>query len=108
MLDASRLRHPSLFEKVVTPEEAASLITDGMHVGVAGFTPSGYPKKTTLALAAKNAGLRFGAARRSDRRLKKHSRKCTACTNAFPTMRQVTARCKKASMSGRFATLICI
>ena len=51
MLDASRLRHPSLFEKVVTPEEAASLITDGMHVGVAGFTPSGYPKKTTLALA---------------------------------------------------------
>lgn len=37
MLDTSRLRHPSLFEKVVTPEEAASLITDGMHVGVAGF-----------------------------------------------------------------------
>ncbi len=51
MLDATRLRHPSLFAKIVAPEEAADLITDGMNVGVSGFTPSGYPKKTTLALA---------------------------------------------------------
>lgn len=51
MLDESRLRHPDLRAKVVSPDEAASLITDGMNVGVAGFTPSGYPKKTTMALA---------------------------------------------------------
>ena len=51
MLDRTRLRNPRLFAKVVPPEKAAELIEDGMHVGVAGFTPSGYPKKTTLALA---------------------------------------------------------
>lgn len=51
MLDSSRLRNPELFKKIVTPERAAELITDGMNVGVSGFTPSGYPKKTTMALA---------------------------------------------------------
>lgn len=51
MLDSSRLRNPELFKKIVTPEKAAELITDGMNVGVSGFTPSGYPKKTTMALA---------------------------------------------------------
>lgn len=51
MLDATRLRNPSLFAKVVSADEAAALITDGMRVGVGGFTPSGYPKQTTLALA---------------------------------------------------------
>lgn len=51
MLDSTRLRNPALFDKVVAPEEAAAMIEDGMNVGVAGFTPSGYPKKTTLALA---------------------------------------------------------
>ncbi|MBO5515376.1 MAG: acetyl-CoA hydrolase [Schwartzia sp.] len=51
MLDKSRLRNPALFGKIVSPEKAAELIQDGMNVGVAGFTPSGYPKKTTLALA---------------------------------------------------------
>ena len=51
MLDDSRLRNKELFSKIVSPEEAAELITDGMNVGVGGFTPSGYPKKTTLALA---------------------------------------------------------
>ena len=51
MLDSTRLRNPKLFDKIVTPEEAAALITDGMNVGVSGFTPSGYPKKTTIALA---------------------------------------------------------
>ena len=51
MLDASRLRSPELFNKIVSAEEAAALITDGMNVGVSGFTPSGYPKKTTIALA---------------------------------------------------------
>jgi len=51
MLDHTRLRNPDLFRKIVTPEKAAELITDGMNVGVSGFTPSGYPKKTTMALA---------------------------------------------------------
>ncbi|MDO4178004.1 MAG: succinate CoA transferase [Phascolarctobacterium sp.] len=51
MLDQTRLRHPSLFNKIVTPEEASEYIKDGMNVGVSGFTPSGYPKKTTMALA---------------------------------------------------------
>lgn len=51
MLDATRLRNPALFQKVVSAEEAAHLLQDGMNVGVSGFTPSGYPKMTTLALA---------------------------------------------------------
>ncbi len=51
MLDSSRLRHGSLFNKIVSASEAAELITDGMNVGTGGFTPSGYPKKTTMALA---------------------------------------------------------
>lgn len=51
MLDKTRLRNPKLFDKIVTPEEAAALIKDGMNVGTSGFTPSGYPKETTLALA---------------------------------------------------------
>ena len=51
MLDSTRLRNPQLFDKIVTPEEAAALITDGMNVGVSGFTPSVYPKKTTIDLA---------------------------------------------------------
>ncbi len=51
MLGQDRLRSPALFEKIAAPEQAAALIEDGMNVGVGGFTPSGYPKKTTLALA---------------------------------------------------------
>ncbi len=51
MLTEQRLRQPSLFEKIVSAEQAAELITDGMSVGVSGFTPSGYPKKVTQALA---------------------------------------------------------
>ncbi len=51
MLDSSRLRHPCLFDKIVSADQAADLIKDGMNVGVSGFTPSGYPKMTTLALA---------------------------------------------------------
>lgn len=51
MLDKTRLRNPKLFDKIVTAEEAAVLIKDGMNVGTSGFTPSGYPKATTLALA---------------------------------------------------------
>ena len=52
MLDSTRLRNPQLFDKIVTPEEAAALITDGMNVGVSGFTPSGYPKLSKKVNAA--------------------------------------------------------
>lgn len=51
MLTADRLRNPSLFEKVMTADQAAAMIHDGMNVGVSGFTPSGYPKVVTQALA---------------------------------------------------------
>ena len=30
MLDKTRLRNPKLFDKIVTPEEAAAIIKDGM------------------------------------------------------------------------------
>lgn len=51
MLGSDRLRNSCLFNKFVDADTAAKLITDGMNVGVSGFTPSGYPKKTTMALA---------------------------------------------------------
>lgn len=51
MLDSYQLRNPKLFEKVVTAHEAALSIHDGMTIGFSGFTPSGYPKAVTLALA---------------------------------------------------------
>ena len=51
MLDKTRLRNPNLFSKIVSADKAQEIIQDGMNVGVSGFTPSGYPKKTTLALA---------------------------------------------------------
>ena len=37
--------------KVLTPEEAASLIKHGHHIGLSGFTPAGTAKAVTAALA---------------------------------------------------------
>lgn len=51
MLDTCRVRNSLLLDRIVSPEEAASLIRNHDHVGISGFTPSGYPKKTTIALA---------------------------------------------------------
>jgi succinyl-CoA:acetate CoA-transferase len=51
MLTRERLRNPALFDKIVTADQAAELIQDGMNVGISGFTPSGYPKAVTMALA---------------------------------------------------------
>ncbi|MFT5874321.1 MAG: succinyl-CoA:acetate CoA-transferase [Clostridium sp.] len=48
---SKRIRNQELMKKVVSAEEAASLIKDGMVIGVSGFTPSGYPKAVPLALA---------------------------------------------------------
>lgn len=46
-----RIRMESLKEKVMTAQEAALLIDDGMTIATSGFTPSGYPKAVPLALA---------------------------------------------------------
>lgn len=46
-----RLRNNCAEALIMSAEEAANLIEDGMVVGVSGFTPSGYPKAVPLALA---------------------------------------------------------
>lgn len=51
MINSRQLRNPALFKKVVSADEAAAFIQDGMTVGVSGFTPAGYPKVVPLALA---------------------------------------------------------
>ena len=51
MAPCERIRCPELLDRVVSAEEAARLIRDGMTVAVSGFTPSGCPKAVPLALA---------------------------------------------------------
>lgn len=46
-----RILDESLIGKILTAEEAAETIIDGMTVATSGFTPSGYPKAVPLALA---------------------------------------------------------
>ena len=46
-----RLRCAALREKLLSAEDAAQLIEDGMTVAVSGFTPAGCPKAVPLALA---------------------------------------------------------
>lgn len=46
-----RIKAPTLWSKVVTPEEAAQHIQDGMTVGMSGFTRAGEAKAVPLALA---------------------------------------------------------
>lgn len=46
-----RIRREDLKSKIVSADEAAKLISDGMVVATSGFTPSGYPKAVPLALA---------------------------------------------------------
>ena len=50
-MDENRLRCQALKDRVMTPEQAALLVEDGMTVAVSGFTPSGCPKLVPLALA---------------------------------------------------------
>lgn len=45
-----RIRNPRLLERVVTPEEAASWIQDGMTLGLSGFTRAGDAKAVPHAL----------------------------------------------------------
>lgn len=45
-----RIKHPDLKGRIVTPEEAASWITDGMTLGLSGFTRAGDAKAVPFAL----------------------------------------------------------
>ena len=49
----SRIRNAALRSKIMSAEEAAALIPDGVNVGMSGFTGAGYPKAVPLALAAR-------------------------------------------------------
>ena len=46
-----RLRCEILKDRIMSADEAAMLIMDGMNIAVSGFTPSGCPKAVPLALA---------------------------------------------------------
>jgi len=46
-----RIKNSLLMERIMTAEEAAEMIEDGMTVATSGFTPSGYPKAVPMALA---------------------------------------------------------
>jgi len=50
-----RIRLKSLLGKVMTAEEAALFIKDGMTVGMSGFTTAGEAKTVPLALAERAA-----------------------------------------------------
>lgn len=54
-----RIRAARLRDRVVTPEEAASWITDGMTLGLSGFTHSGDAKVVPIALAERGKKERF-------------------------------------------------
>ena len=46
-----RVRHAGLREKIMSAEQAAEFIQNGMNVGMSGFTGAGYPKAIPSALA---------------------------------------------------------
>ncbi|PZU08272.1 acetyl-CoA hydrolase/transferase family protein [Sphingomonas sp.] len=50
---SDRIAHPGLRSRITSAEEAASLIQNGMTVGMSGFTGAGYPKAVPTALAAR-------------------------------------------------------
>jgi succinyl-CoA:acetate CoA-transferase len=54
-MDTERIRLNSLLGKVVTPEEAALFIRNGMTIGMSGFTRAGEAKAVPLALAERAA-----------------------------------------------------
>jgi succinyl-CoA:acetate CoA-transferase len=48
---ADRIRRPALLDKITTAEAAASLIKDGMIIGMSGFTRAGDAKAVPIAMA---------------------------------------------------------
>jgi succinyl-CoA:acetate CoA-transferase len=51
MTESNRIRNLALRSKIMSAEQAASLIPKGSNVGMSGFTGAGYPKAVPLALA---------------------------------------------------------
>lgn len=51
--DLSRIRNKALRDRVVSADQAAALIHDGMVVGMSGFTRAGEAKAVPMALAAR-------------------------------------------------------
>ena len=50
-----RIRHPGLHSRVTSAEEAASIVQDGMIVGMSGFTRAGDGKAVPACIAARAA-----------------------------------------------------
>ncbi len=50
---SDRIAHPRFRNLVMSAEEAAAKVANGMTVGMSGFTGSGYPKAVPIALAAR-------------------------------------------------------
>jgi succinyl-CoA:acetate CoA-transferase len=48
---SSRVLNAAMRGKIMSADEAASLITSGVNVGMSGFTGAGYPKEVPTALA---------------------------------------------------------
>ncbi|KAA6405183.1 acetyl-CoA hydrolase/transferase family protein [Candidatus Tokpelaia sp.] len=48
-----RIRHNNLQQKILSAEEAAKLVQDGMIIGMSGFTRAGDAKAVPLAMAAR-------------------------------------------------------
>ena len=53
----TRVLNPALVQKIMSADEAASLIRSGDQIGMSGFTGSGYPKEVPVALARRMAPL---------------------------------------------------
>lgn len=54
---AERIQHEGLRSKIMSAEQAAEIIQDGMLVGISGFTGAGYPKALPTAIAGKAKAL---------------------------------------------------
>lgn len=48
-----RIRHEGLRAKIMSPEQAAQFVENGMNVALTGFTGAGYPKAIPTAIAEK-------------------------------------------------------
>ena len=48
-----RIRHARMHDRLMSPEQAAGLISGHQTVAMSGFTGAGYPKSVPQALAAR-------------------------------------------------------
>ncbi len=54
---AERVQHEGLRAKIMSAEQAAEFVQNGMTVGISGFTGAGYPKALPTAIAEKGKAL---------------------------------------------------